>query len=155
MKRSAKSKIQACITVVLAMMAAAGLFMAGRDAAAQTAPATTQSAGVVATAAPVVVRTTPEAGAKDVDPKLTEIKVTFSKDMQDGNWSFVQVSDESFPKTVGKPKFLEDKRTCVLTVQLEPGKGYIIWINRAPYNSFMDPDGRRAVPYQLVFETRK
>jgi len=46
---------------------------------------------------PVVVKTVPEAGVADVDPKLTEIKVTFSKDMQDGSWSWVMHSKESFP----------------------------------------------------------
>jgi len=30
-------------------------------------------------AAPVVVKTAPEAGTADVDPGLTEIKITFSK----------------------------------------------------------------------------
>jgi hypothetical protein len=35
----------------------------------------------VATAPPVVVRTIPQAGSDNVDPSLTEIKVTFSKDM--------------------------------------------------------------------------
>lgn len=48
---------------------------------------------------PVVVKTVPEAGAKDVDPKLTEIKVTFSKDMTDKSWSWSTLTKESFPKT--------------------------------------------------------
>ena len=37
---------------------------------------------------PVVVKTVPEAGATDVDPAITEIKVTFSKDMADKSWSW-------------------------------------------------------------------
>jgi hypothetical protein len=52
---------------------------------------------------PVVAKTVPAAGAADVDPKLTEIKVTFSKDMQDGTWSWSTASKESFPKVDGKP----------------------------------------------------
>ena len=111
--------------------------------------------GTVASAPPVVVKTVPEAGALDVDPKLTEIKVTFSKDMKDGNWAFAQTSPNTFPKTIGKPRYLEDQRTCVLTVQLEPGKGYLIWLNRPPYDSFMDQEGRKAVSYLLTFETAK
>src|SRR5215469_11758627 len=71
---------------------------------------------------PVVVKTVPEAGAADVDAKLTEIKVTFSKPMQDGSWSWATLSKESFPKMDGKPKYLKDKRTCVLPVKLEAGK---------------------------------
>jgi RNA polymerase sigma-70 factor (ECF subfamily) len=109
----------------------------------------------VATARPVVVQTVPKAGATDVDPKTDEIKVTFSKDMEDGNWSWVKESDETFPKTTGKPKYLKDKRTCVLPVNLEAGKTYAIWLNTADFENFKDPDGRAAVPYLLVFETKK
>ena len=104
---------------------------------------------------PVVVKTIPEAGAGEVDPKLTEIKVTFSKDMQDGSWSWVTHSKESFPKMDGKPKYLADKRTCVLPVKLEPGKTYAIWVNSEKFLNFKDPDGRSAVPYLLVFKTKK
>ena len=104
---------------------------------------------------PVVVKTVPEAGAGAVDPKLTEIKVTFSKDMQDGSWSWVTHSKESYPKVDGKPKYLADKRTCVLPVKLEPGKTYAIWVNSAKFGNFKDPDGRSAIPYLLVFRTKK
>jgi RNA polymerase sigma-70 factor (ECF subfamily) len=104
---------------------------------------------------PVVVKTVPEAGAGEVDPKLTEIKVTFSKDMQDGTWSWATLSEESFPKLNGKPKYLADKRTCVLPVKLEPGKTYAIWVNSEKFKNFKDVDGRSAVPYLLVFKTKK
>ena len=108
----------------------------------------------VETAPPVVVATVPPAGATDVDPaKVTELKVTFSKDMEPGNFSWVQYGKDTFPKTTGKPHFLDDKRTCVLPVKLEPGHPYVIWLNKAPYDSFMDTDGHKAVPYLLVFET--
>jgi RNA polymerase sigma-70 factor (ECF subfamily) len=104
---------------------------------------------------PVVVKTVPEAGAADVDPKLTEIRVTFSKDMQDGSWSWAQLSEDSFPKVDGKPKYLADKRTCVLPVKLEPGKTYAVWVNSEKFGNFKDSDGRSAVPYLLVFKTKK
>ena len=107
------------------------------------------------TAPPVVVKTVPEAGKTDVDPKLTEIKVTFSKDMQDGSWSWSTLSEETFPKVDGKPKYLADKRTCVLPVKLEPGKTYAIWVNSEQFTNFKDADGRSAVPYLLVFKTKK
>ncbi len=103
---------------------------------------------------PVVVKTLPEAGATEVDPKLTEIKVTFSKDMQDGSWSWAMLSKESFPTMDGKPKYLADKRTCVLPVKLEPGKTYAIWVNSEKFRNFKDTDGRPAVPYLLVFKTK-
>lgn len=104
---------------------------------------------------PVVVKTVPEAGSGDVDSKLTEIRITFSKDMQDGSWSWATLSKESFPEMDGKPRYLEDQRTCVLPVKLQPGKTYAIWANSQKFTNFKDADGRSAVPYLLVFRTAK
>jgi RNA polymerase sigma-70 factor (ECF subfamily) len=109
----------------------------------------------VQSAQPVVVKTLPQAGATDIDAKLGEIQVTFSKDMMDGSWSWSTVSRESFPKLDGQPKYLQDKRTCVLPVKLEPGKTYALWVNTERFTGFKDADGRTAVPYLLVFQTRK
>ncbi len=80
-------------------------------------------------APPVVVKTVPEAGAKDVDPSLAEIKVTFSKDMAGGSWSWSTAWKDSTPQSTGAPKYLDDKRTCVLPVKLESGKVYGYWLN--------------------------
>jgi hypothetical protein len=104
---------------------------------------------------PVVVKTVPAAGADEVNAKVTEIKVIFSKEMQDGSWSWSTLSKKSFPKVDGKPKYLADKRTCVLPVKLEPGTTYAIWVNSSKSRNFKDTDGRPAVPYLLAFKTRK
>lgn len=110
----------------------------------------------VKTLAPSVVKTVPQAGDTAVDPALKEIKVTFSKDMMtDRMWSWCQISKETFPESAGKIRYLEDKRTCVMPVKLEPGKTYVIWLNRAQFNSFRDTDNRPSVPYLLVFETKR
>ncbi len=109
----------------------------------------------IQTVSPVVVQTVPQAGSTDVDPKLFEIKVLFSKDMMDQGWSWVMLSKETFPEMGGKPKYLMDKRTCVLPVKLAPGKTYAIWINDKKFNNFKDTQGRSAVPYLLVFKTKK
>ena len=109
----------------------------------------------VKTMPPVVVKTVPESGSTNVDPKLTEISATFSKDMTDGGYAWCQTSKETFPNTIGKPQYQEDKRTCVLPVTLEPGKTYVIWLNAGKFQGFQDADGHPAVPYLLVFETRK
>jgi len=103
---------------------------------------------------PVVVKTIPVAGNDEVAASVTEIKVTFSKNMADGSWSWSTLSKDSFPKINGKPKYLDDNRTCVLPVQLEPGKTYAIWINSDKFRNFKDADGLSAVPYLLVFKTR-
>jgi len=109
----------------------------------------------LASVPPVVVKTLPEAGASDVDSNLAEIEVRFSKDMQDGSWSWSMISQESFPKLDGKPKYRADQRTCVLPVKLEPGKTYAIWVNSEKFVNFKDTDGKSAVPYLLVFKTRQ
>jgi hypothetical protein len=48
-----------------------------------------------------------------------------------------------------------DKRTCVLKVKLESGKTYAIWVYTEKFTNFKDADGRPAVPYVLVFQTRR
>ena len=104
---------------------------------------------------PVVIKTVPEAGAQDVDPKLTELKATFSKDMKDGSWSWAtKFPIENFPKMDGKARYLADKRTCVLPVKLEPGKTYALWLNTEKYLNFRDAAGLPAIPYLLVFKTK-
>lgn len=110
----------------------------------------------VATMAPSVVKTVPQAGATDVDPNLKEITVTFSKDMQtDRMWAICQINKENFPEKAGEIHYLADKRTCVFPVKLQPGRTYVLWFNRAQFDSFRDKEGNPAVPYQLVFQTRK
>jgi len=125
---------------------------AGAAAVALAAPAGAPS---VASKPPSVVQTIPVAGDTRVDPGLQEIRVTFSKDMlTEKMWSWVQESAETFPATRGEVRYV-DARTCVLPVKLAPGKTYVIWINSQKFNAFRDTGNRPAVPYQLVFETRK
>jgi RNA polymerase sigma-70 factor (ECF subfamily) len=120
-------------------------------AAAQTAKQVTVKA-----MPPSVVKTVPPAGATDVDPELKELSFTFSKDMMDGSWSACQISDDTFPKDGdGKMHYLPDKRTCVMPVKLEPGKTYVIWLNRGQFQNFRDTNRNSSVPYLLVFETKK
>jgi RNA polymerase sigma-70 factor (ECF subfamily) len=75
--------------------------------------------------------------------------------MKDASWSWSTLSEESFPKTVGEPKYLADKRTCVLPVKLKPGKTYALWLNSERFGNFRDADGQSAVPYLLVFKTKR
>ena len=104
---------------------------------------------------PVVVRTVPESGSRGVDPGITEMKVTFSKDMLDGGWSCVNLSEETFPPSVGEPRFEQDRRTFVLPVKLDPGKTYAVMFNSDKYKNFKDTGKNPAMPYLLVFETKK
>jgi hypothetical protein len=118
--------------------------------------------GVVADQAPTVksmppsvVKTAPQCGDAAVDAATTkQVQATFSKEMANGSWSWSQMSNETFPQIIGKPKYLEDKKTCVIDVKLEPKKTYILWLNSENFKGFKDSDGRPAIPYLLVFQTR-
>jgi hypothetical protein len=103
---------------------------------------------------PVVVKTVPESGTDGIDPQITQIEVTFSKDMTDKSWSWATLSNESFPTLAGEPSYQENKRTSVLPVKLESGKTYAIWVNSQKFRNFKDADGQAAVPYLLVFKTK-
>jgi RNA polymerase sigma-70 factor (ECF subfamily) len=113
----------------------------------------------IAAMPPSVVKTVPQAGQTDVDPSLDQISVTFSKEMlTERMWSVVQVSKEHFPKirqTEQGTHYLNDKRTCVVPVKLEPDRTYVLWFNRGRFNSFRDSQNNPAVPYLLVFRTKK
>lgn len=104
---------------------------------------------------PVVVQTVPEAGATDVDPALKELKVTFSSPMQDQSWSWSTYGADTFPEVSGPIRYEPDGRTCVLPVKLKPGRTYATWLNSQSFQNFQDRQGRPAVPYLLIFETRK
>ena len=107
----------------------------------------------VETAPPVVVETTPRAGAVDVDPALSEVRVTFSKDMMTDNmWSVVKVSDDTFPMLAGEVHY-QDSRTFVIPVGLEPASTYALWLNYKQNDAFRDVNGSASIPYFLVFQT--
>jgi HEAT repeat protein len=118
-----------------------------------TGPVLAEAAITLASAPPVVVKTEPVAGSIDVSSDLTEIRVTFSKAMQDGSWSWSTWGEENFPETTGGARYLADGRTCVLPVKLEPGRFYAIWLNSNNFRGFQDTGNRSAVPYLLTFVT--
>lgn len=102
---------------------------------------------------PSVVKTVPQSGELNVDPDMEQIAVTFSKDMKDGAWAWCQTPIASYPRIEGKPKYLQNKRTCTVKVVLEPDKTYVIWLNMNQFQGFQDRAGRPSVPYLLVFKT--
>ena len=106
------------------------------------------------TLAPVVVKTVPEAGTKNLPAGEYEIKVTFSKAMADNSWSWSSAWENSTPEFVGKPRYDADGKTCVVKVKLEPGKTYGFWLNSQKFHGFQDQQHHPAVPYLLVFQTK-
>ena len=104
-------------------------------------------------ATPRIIATSPLVGAKDVDPALTEIKVTFDQDMGGGmSWTG---GGADFPKSPeGAKAHWLDKRTCVLPVKLEAGHYYRVGINSQSYRNFRTAAGSSAIPSAIYFTTR-
>jgi hypothetical protein len=107
---------------------------------------------------PCVVKTEPADRAKDVDSNLREIKVTFDRPMNTGEfWSWMILQDQGvYPGYRGSdpPRWLEDGRTCVLQVRLSPDTVYAIGVNGPRNTGFRDAKGKVAVPYAWVFKTK-
>ena len=97
----------------------------------------------------------PKTGDRNVDPSLTEIRVTYDRQMALDSWSWCGDPAHGYPKTTGDPHYEADGKTCVLPVKLEPGKRYTIQLNCRDYRNFRDASGRSAIPYTLEFNTRQ
>jgi hypothetical protein len=59
----------------------------------------------------------------------------------------------TMPK-IGDPRYDKDERTCIIPVTLEAGRTYALWLNSERFRNFKDRDGRSAIPYLLVFQTK-
>jgi RNA polymerase sigma-70 factor (ECF subfamily) len=103
---------------------------------------------------PVVVRTEPASGARDVAWGPAEIRVTFSKEMADESWSWCSAWQGSIPESMSPSAYDATGRTCALKVDLQPATTYAFWLNSDTYHNFQDRGGRPAVPYLLIFRTR-
>lgn len=104
--------------------------------------------------APVVVKTVPEAGSKDVPAGEFEVKITFSKPMADRSWSWSSAWENSGPDFIGAPHYDADHKTCIVKVKLEPGKTYGWWINSQKFHGFQDPQHHPAIPYLFTFKVK-
>jgi hypothetical protein len=107
----------------------------------------------------IVVGTVPAAGAKDVDPNLKEIRVTFDRPMRtDRSWSWIihqQLGAYPGAKDGPDPRWEDDGRTCILAVDLKPGTLYAVGANSFRHTGFRDKQSRPAVPYVWVFRTKE
>jgi beta-lactamase regulating signal transducer with metallopeptidase domain len=105
---------------------------------------------------PQVVRCDPDNGAQNVSPEVTELRVTFSMPMG-GGCSWCTASDEGadFPKgREGKQMYwTEDKKTCVLPVELKPGMAYRLSLNALEFKNFQSDAGVPLEPVQYTFKT--
>lgn len=104
--------------------------------------------------APVVVKTVPEAGSKDVPAGEYEVRITFSKEMADRSWSWSTAWENSGPDIIGDIHYDADHRTCVAKVKLEAGKTYGWWINSQKFHGFQDTQHHPAIPYLFTFKVK-
>ncbi|NUP90269.1 MAG: Ig-like domain-containing protein [Candidatus Sumerlaeia bacterium] len=103
------------------------------------------------TSRPMIVSTNPAIGARDIDPALAEISVTFDQDMGSGfSWTG---GGEVYPETTGSPYWL-DSRTCVLPVALQRGRFYRVGVNSRSHQNFRSVAGAPAPPRVIHFCTQ-
>jgi hypothetical protein len=103
---------------------------------------------------PMIVAISPKNGATDVDPGLTELRVTFNVPMGGGfSWTGGGPQFPTIPEGK-KPYWSEDKKTCVLPVQLEPGKEYSLGLNSPSHKNFQSAGGVPLDPVRYGFKTK-
>ena len=104
---------------------------------------------------PAVVEIKPANGARDVDPKLAELRVTFNVPMG-GDFSWCGDPSKQPQTPEGKrPYWTDDHKTCVLPVSMQPGSHYEFWLNSQSFHGFKSEAG---VPLESVaysFDTSK
>jgi DNA-binding CsgD family transcriptional regulator len=105
-------------------------------------------------AAPRVVRTSPTQGAT-IPLGPFALSVTYDQAMQPGNYSFVQVSADTFPDCDHLATQSADGRTYTMRCTAKPGHRYEAWFNRPPYMNFKAANGLPAEPYQLLFRVKE
>ena len=104
-------------------------------------------------APPKIVSTIPAMGAANVNPSLSEISVTFDRDMNTGGFSWTGGGPQFPTIPDGKrPKWLNN-RTCVLPVKLEPGHKYRVGINAPSFKNFKSARRVPVEPTAIYFTT--
>jgi hypothetical protein len=102
---------------------------------------------------PKVVKSTPEIGETDVDPRLGLIRVTFDVPMAPGfSWTGGGPSYPSVPEGQ-RPRWSADGKTCTLPVELEPGTQYELGLNSVSHKNFSSKWGVPLEPVLLTFTT--
>jgi hypothetical protein len=119
---------------------------------AQTAPKMAESA-TAEDAPPQIIATSPQVGDTEVDPALTEITITFDREMG-GGFSWTGGGPDYPPGIEGQKPRWRDSRTCVLPVKLEAARYYRVGINSKSYRNFRAKNGVSAEPSAIYFTTR-
>lgn len=103
-------------------------------------------------APPHVVSTNPEQGAQLTQGRTT-IRVTFSRPMKRGSYSFVALDPVTYPDCATTPRQSSDNRSFELDCTLKPGRSYAIGFNHGRFRNFTSMDGVPAEGMVLRFTT--
>ncbi len=103
---------------------------------------------------PSIVSITPENGATDVDPSVTEIRVAFDMPMGGGfSWTG---GGPRFPEIPAgqKPSWTDGGKTCVLPVKLKPNYDYVLGLNSVRHKNFQSKWGVPLEPVVYQISTK-
>jgi hypothetical protein len=102
---------------------------------------------------PHVVATSPANGAERVDPRTSEVRITFDTRMSElGMAIFGAEGGEAFD--IGEFSWSEDRTTLVLkNIKLKPGTRYVMWINHGKWQALRSERGLLSVPFKYEFTT--
>jgi len=101
---------------------------------------------------PYVVRLTPQNGATDVDPALTELRIEFDRPMKPASYSIVG-NKVRIPTMPIAGHFSDDAKTFVQPIKLQPGRSYTFSLNNIYYSGFASADGLPLDPVAVKFTT--
>ena len=103
---------------------------------------------------PQIVSMVPANGAADVDPGISEIRVTFDMPMGEGfSWTGGGPRFPEIPK--GKmPSWSENNTVCVLPVRLKADDEYVLGLNSVSHKNFQSKWGVPLEPVVYRFGTR-
>jgi len=102
---------------------------------------------------PTVAKMEPPNGAKDVDPNLREIRVTFSAAMGGGfSWTGGGPNFPTIPSGA-RPSWSADRKTAILPVQLQPNWDYRLGLNSPSNKNFSSEWGVPLDPVVYTFHT--
>jgi hypothetical protein len=100
---------------------------------------------------PKIIKMFPENGAKNVDPNISQVYLTFDVPMEKGHAWVRQNDNTILDYDRDNPIFwTTDKLTCVAPVVLKPNKKYEIQLNSKNFICFVSAED---VPLESVFYT--
>jgi hypothetical protein len=102
---------------------------------------------------PRIVNMVPASGARDVDPELKAIIVTFDRPMKDKQWAVIQLSDK-FPEMAGDASYNQDRKVFAIPVKLRPDTEYELGLNADGFLVFSSEAGDVLYPVVIRFKTR-